>query len=429
MITRTSFWILTTCLLAAGSLRADEWPQWRGPMRDGVWRETGIVEKFDGPEIRRRWTAPIGAGYSGPTVADGRVYVSDRIEEPAERERVHCFDWTDGKRLWSHEYDCLYTISFKAGPRASISLDDGRAYALGSMGHLHCFDAADGRVLWKKSPEEMNTKVPIWGIAGAPIVEGDLLIVLAGGEDGAVLAFDKRTGQRRWTACADGLSYAAPNIIDQAGRRVLVCWLATRIVGLDPANGELLWEYPFTVRRWVDQILTPERNGNRMFFSCFGDGALMLRLNDERPAVEALWRRFGADEKNTDALHIMMGNPVVTPDHVYGVDAYGEFRCIRADDGERVWEDKTVTSQVRWGSAHMVRQGERVWVFNDRGELIIARLSPKGFETLSAAKLLSPTKEQLNRREGVTWSHPAFAYKHVFNRNDEELVCASLAAE
>jgi outer membrane protein assembly factor BamB len=141
---RLSFLLIGVC---CGTAAADDWPQWRGPNRDGVWRESGIIEKFAGAEIPRRWTAAISGGYCGPTVADGRVYVADRLEQPSEVERVHCFDWTDGKRLWTYAYDCEYTISYRAGPRASVTIDNGRAYAFGSMGHLHCLDAATGKLL------------------------------------------------------------------------------------------------------------------------------------------------------------------------------------------------------------------------------------------------------------------------------------------
>src|SRR5262245_54249562 len=114
---------------------ADEWPQWRGPNRDGVWRETGLVGKFAGPQLKLGWRAEIGSGYSGPTVAEGRVLVTDRVVEPKQVERIHAFDWQTGKRLWTHTYDCPYVgVGYSAGPRASVSLDEGRAYSLGAMG-------------------------------------------------------------------------------------------------------------------------------------------------------------------------------------------------------------------------------------------------------------------------------------------------------
>lgn len=408
---------------------ADDWPQWRGPGRDGVWKETGIIDSFEAATIKRRWSVPISSGYNGPTVAEGRVYVADRITEPQEAERVHCFEWQTGKRLWSYSYECEYKIQFRAGPRASVTVHDGRAYALGSMGHLHAFDAATGELLWKKDPmRDFKARVPVWGIAAAPLVEGDLLIVMIGGADDAcVVALDRRTGKRVWSALSDELVYSAPVVIEQGGKRVLVCWTAKRLVGFNPTTGVIHWEHPYKFSRWVDGVVTPVRHGDRLFVSAFMDGALMLKLDDQLK-VKQLWRRKGQNEKSTAALHCLMSNPLMTDTHIYGVDAYGQFRCLAADTGDRVWEDTTVTTQTRWGTAHMVRHGDRTWIFNDIGELIIARLAADGYHEISRAKLIEPTKVQLKRRNGVTWAHPAFAYKHVFARNDKELICASLAA-
>ena len=424
--------LLSLCLLLPSLASADDWPQWRGPTRDGVWRETGIIERFPGPQIKLRWSVPIGGGYCGPTVAQGRVYVSDHVAEPVEAERVHCFQWDTGRRLWTYSYPCDYaTVSYKAGPRASVAIYGGRAYSLGTVGHLHWFDAATGAVLWKKNlVAEHQARVPVWGIASAPLVEGDLVIVMAGCRPhGSVTAFDARTGALRWSSLDDTIAYSSPMMIDQAGRRIVVCWTAQRIVGLDVRTGKLYWEYPYVYRRWCDGILTPTLYKDRLFVSSFTEGSLMLKLDADRPTVAPVWRRFGRDERQTDSMHSLMCNPYIADEFIYGFDSYGQFRCLEAGMGNRVWENTKITTQARWGSAHMVVNAGRVWIFNDRGELIIGRVSPRGFDEVSRATLLPPTLGQLNRGKGVTWSHPAFAYRHVFNRNDEELVCASLAAD
>ena len=175
---------------------ADEWHQWRGKDRKGVWNETGILEEFEGDQIPLRWRVPIGSGYSGPSVADGRVYVTDRVTKPKQIERVHCFDSETGENIWSYAYDCVYKIDYTAGPRATVTVHDGLAYALGAMGHLHCFDAVTGEIVWKRDLNaEYNIEMPIWGIASAPIVEGENLIVQIGGKpDACIVAFDKKTG-------------------------------------------------------------------------------------------------------------------------------------------------------------------------------------------------------------------------------------------
>jgi outer membrane protein assembly factor BamB len=413
--------------------RAEDWPQWRGPGRDGVWNEKNVVEKFESQQIPIRWRAEISSGYSGPTVAKGRVYVTDRVIDPKQFERVHCFDADNGKPLWQFDYDCFYKgVGYEAGPRASVSIDSGKAYSLGSMGHLHCLDAASGELIWKHDlNEEYNIEMPIWGIAASPLIEGDLVIVQIGGEPSAcIVAFDKKTGTERWRALDDLASYSAPIMIQQGDQRVLVCWTGEQVVGLDPTSGKTLWQHPFKASRMVIAIATPVVEENRLLVSCFYDGSLMLRLDPDRPEVEKVWRRMGPNERETDSLHSIISTPYLEGDYIYGVDSYGEFRCLEAATGDRVWESLEPTPKRRWSTIHMVKNGDKIWMFNELGELIIARLSPKGYEEISRAQLIQPTVDQLNRRgEGVCWSHPAYANRHVFARNDKELVCASLAAE
>ena len=429
------FVLLVTVVAVAASvprLSADDWPQWRGPTRDDVWRETGLLEELPGPQIPIRWRAPIGSGYSGPTVAAGRVYLTDRLTEPRAAERVHCFDWQSGRSLWTFSYDCPYQgVGYTAGPRASVSIAGGRAYALGTMGHLHCLDAASGKLLWRKQPGvDYEVRVPIWGIAAAPLADRDLLIVQLGAAAGAcIVALDAATGAERWRALDDGASYSAPIIIQQAGRRVLVCWTGANVVGLDPAGGKVFWKHPFPPARMVINVPTPVVCGDRLFLTGFYDGALMLKLRQNELGVEQLWRRHGANERQTDALHAMISTPYMEGDYVYGVDSYGQLRCLDARTGDRVWENLTAVPKARWATIHMVRNGPRTWMFNERGELLIGTLSPRGFQEISRAKLIEPTTGQLGQRGGVCWSHPAFAYRHVFARNDRELVCASLAAK
>jgi outer membrane protein assembly factor BamB len=423
------------CLLGALPLtlaQAEDWPQWRGPNRDGVWNESGVVKKFDSDQIPVLWRKPISSGYSGPTVAEGRVYVTDRVAEPKQIERVHCFDAATGDAAWSYEYDCPYEqISYEAGPRASVSIDDGRAYSLGSMGHLFCFDAKSGDVLWQhdlSAEYKIRFNELIWGVSASPLVEGDLLIVQVGGPGACLVAFNKEDGKEVWRALDDRPSYAAPIVIEQAGEPVLVCWTGDSVSGLAPETGKLLWGLPFTPRKMVLAVSTPVVDKNRLFVTAFYDGSLMMELAEDKPAAISLWRRRGRSEQQTDALHSIISTPYLEGDYVYGVDSYGQLRCLDAKTGDRIWENATATAQERWGTIHMVRNDKDIWMFNELGQLIISRLSPQGYEEISRTQLIAPTSVQLPQRP-VCWSHPAYANKHVFARNDEELVCASLAAE
>jgi outer membrane protein assembly factor BamB len=419
--------VIAGLVLGAESF-ADDWPQWRGPKRDGVWREIGIVAKFDGPQLPIRWRAKVANGYSGPTVAAGRVYITDRLTEPNQVERVHCFEAMTGEHIWSHTYECKYKkVGHPDGPRASVTIDNGRAYSLGTMGHLFCFDAAKGKILWSKDPAaDYQTKVPIWGIAAAPLVEDGLVMVQVGGKDNACLvAFDKFTGKEKWRALNDGASYSAPIVVRQAGRRVLVCWTAERLVGVDPASGKLYWERAF---KSIQNVATPVVNKDFVFVSSFFDGSMLVRLDNDKVAARLVWRRKGESEKRTDSLHCCISTPILEGDYIYGVDSYGELRCLDLHTGDRIWESLEAVPRDRWANIHFIWHRDNVWMFNERGELIISKLSPKGFSEISRTKLIDPTSGQLGRRGGVCWSHPAFAYKHVYARNDEELVCADLSA-
>jgi outer membrane protein assembly factor BamB len=425
--------LLTTPILLsfAMSTAADDWPQWRGPKRDGIWRETGLIERFPAPQMDLVWQADVGAGYSGPTVADGRVYVTDRLDDPKQIERIHCFDARTGEPLWTHSYDCNYEIHYTAGPRAAVTVNQGQAFSLGAMGHLHCYDAATGKLLWNRDLNtEYKIRMPIWGIAASPLVVDDLVIVMIGGSDGACLvAFDKQTGSERWKALGDKPSYSSPVIIQQAGKRVLLGWTAESVVGLDPISGKTHWQVPFTGREMIMNIATPVLHNNRLFLTSFYDGCYMIDLPPDRLEASQLWTRIGRSEKDTDGLHSTMSTPLFDSNYIYGVDSFGELRCLDAATGDRVWEDLSAVPKARWSNIHFVTNGDRVWMFNERGDLIIARFSSSGYEEISRTHLIDPTDVQLRQRGGVCWSHPAFAYQHVFARNDEKLVCANLAAD
>jgi len=424
--------ITVLSLLLAVSARGSDWPQWRGPKRDGTWPEKGIVQKFETSPLKIRWRTTISNGYSGPTVASGRVYVTDRVTSPTQTERVHCFDAMTGNKIWSHEYECKYEeIEHRNGPRASVAIDENRAYSLGTMGHFLCFDAADGNVLWSRDLKtEYAIKMPIWGISACPLIEKALVIVHIGGKDNAsIVAFDKVTGDEKWRALNDTVSYSAPIVIDQAGKRVLVCWTVERVVGLDPATGDLYWQHEFTPDRLSQNIASPVFENNYLFVSSFFDGSLLLKLAPDRLVVEKVWQRKGQNERNTDSLHCCISTPIIKGNYIYGVDSYGELRCLDLLTGDRVWESLDAVPHDRWANVHMIQNQDKTWLFNERGELIISKLSPRGYQEISRSKLIEPTKGQLNQRGGVCWSHPAFAYKHVFIRNDEELLCADLSAK
>jgi len=408
----------------------DDWPDWRGRNRDGKWNEKGVLKKFDSDELEIKWSVPVSAGYSGPTVSDNRVYLTDRINRPAT-ERVLCLDVQTGKSIWTYSYDCDYIgIGYPAGPRASVVIDGNRAYSLGAMGHLFCFQKETGDIVWRRDlNKEYEIRMLTWGIAATPLVVDDKLILNIGGSDNAgILALDKYSGKELWRNLEDDASYVAPILIQQAGHRVVVAWTGQRILGLNPENGAIHWQQAFNQSRMVINIATPVVYNNYIFVSTFYDGSMLLKLGDHDLSVSLVWKRAGKNERNTDALHCCMSTPVIQKDFIYGVDSYGELRCLDLQTGDRIWEDLTAVKKDRWANIHFVQNDHNTYMFNEHGELIIAKLSKDGFQEIDRAKLIEPTTEQLNRSgAGVTWAHPAFASKHVFARSDRELVCVDLS--
>ncbi len=425
--------ILLPALFAATLLlpaAAEDWPQWRGKNRDAVLNETGLLESLPRGALPRRWTVEIGSGYSGPTVAEGRVYVTDRGvgDSPDEVERVLCFDAKTGEEIWKHTYPSAYTVGYRAGPRASVTIDNGKAFSVGAMGHLKCFDAVTGDVLWQHDlADEYRVRMPIWGITASPLVYDDLLIQVVAGRAGAcVVAFDVTSGQEKWRAIDERAGYGAPILIRQGDQDVVVCWTGESVTGLAPKTGKIFWRIPMEPRNMPIGVATPVVQGDRLFVSSFYDGSLLIQIDPDRPAAKQLWRRVGVDERNTDALHCMISTPILKGDYIYGVDSYGELRCLEMKTGDRLWVDQTAVPRNRWATIHIIRHGDREIMLNDQGHLIYADLNPNGYKELSRTKLIAPTRKQLNRRPGVSWAHPAISDGHIFVRNDNELVCASL---
>ncbi len=449
MITSRSLFRPGVCLSSFALLlwlqraHADDWPQWLGPQRDGVWRETGLVEKFPdgGPKVR--WRVPIGGGYAGPAVASGRVYVADRVLAPNNAnpasgfdrrfirggERVLCLNEADGQVLWQHEYDCPYDVDYPAGPRATPVVHQGKVYTLGTMGNLFCLDAATGKEVWSRDfKKDFAAKTPAWGFAAHPLIDGRKLICLVGGEGSVAVAFDKDTGKELWRALsAPEPGYCPPMLYEFGGKRQLIIWHPASVNALDPETGDVHWSQPFSIRSGLS-IPTPRKEGDRLFLTSFYEGPMLLEIKDAQLPPRLVWRGKGKNERNTDGLHAIMCTPFLEGGYIYGVCSYGQFRCLKADTGERVWEtfEPTGGKEARWANCFVVKNGDRFFLFNEKGDLIIAKLSPEKYLELSRAHLLDPSNSLPGRE--VVWSHPAFANRSVYARNDKELVCFSLAA-
>jgi len=416
-------------IIFSNFIYAQDWPDWRGANRDAIWSANGVLQKFTSDTIPHEWSVPLGSGYSGPTVANGKVYVSDLLQEPVQTEGVLCFDAQTGLKIWEYRYECEYSgVGYPAGPRASVVLNDGKAYSLGTMGHLFCFNAENGEVIWKKDlNNEYDINMPIWGIASTPLVVDEKLVVhVSGSNNSCVVAFNKNSGKEIWRSLEDRAGYSAPIVIEKNGRKIIVNWTEHSLSGLNSETGETFWSFPWQTGSGMS-IATPVLYKDYIFVSAFYSGSLLIKLGPDYTTAEKVWQREGENERNTDALHCVMNTPVIIDNFVYGVDSYGELRCLELLTGDRVWENQTAVERNRWANIHFVQNEDKIWMFNEQGELLITELSPEGFTEISRSLLIRPTRKQHPR--GVTWTHPAFAGKHVFIRNDKTLICADLSEE
>ena len=430
--------VLVLSMAVTPSVAAEDWPEWRGKGRVGVWNEDGILDEFPDDGLEVQWRTPIGSGYAGPAVADGRVFVTDFT--PTERnqgfERILCLREETGEILWEHAWEVDYTglqLVYAIGPRATPTVDGDRVHVLGAMGRLVSLKVETGEVLWEKDfVRDYEAAVPVWGMPSAPLVDGERVIALAGGERNAkVVALHRDTGRELWRALSSDWEpgYSQPIIFEPGGKRLLTIWHPRALSALDPVTGAVIWEVPFIVSMGMT-VSTPILSGRHLFVSSFYDGARMWKLAEDSSSATLLWESSGQSEVKSDKIHTLLNTAVIQGDYLYGIDSYGQMRCLELETGKRVWESMEVTGEKqRWVAAWFVKNGDRYFINNDRGELIIAKFSPAGFHELSRTQLIEPTSPTVRRRQlgAVQWSHPAYANRHIIARNDKEILRASLA--
>jgi outer membrane protein assembly factor BamB len=440
-----SLFALVALALPLVAARGDDWPQWFGPKRDAVWREDGLLDKFPegGPKVR--WRQPIGPGYASPAIVGDHLYVMDReTDKPSlkdafakeampGKERVLCLDVKTGKEIWHYSYDCPYVkLSYPSGPRTTPVVENGKVYTLGAMGHLFCLDAEKGKVIWQKELNKVyKSDHPIWGHAASLLIDGKKLITLAGGQGSAVVALDKENGNQIWKALAsEEVCYCPPTIIEAGGKRQLIIWLSETLNSLNPETGESYWMLPYPEdgmpQRPGVNIPQPRVVGDVLFVSSFYHGPLAAKLAKESPTAEVLYRgKKMANPEKATTLHALMSTPGEKDGYLYGSGAMGEIQCIEPKTGKRLWTDKKPFGKdALFGTIFFIRQGERFCLFTDQGDLIIANLSPKGYEEICRANVIKPS--QTARGRDVVWCHPAFAGKCLYVRNDKEIVCVEL---
>lgn len=424
-----------TVLVAATSATADDWPQWMGPERDNVWRESGILATFPESGPRVQWRTPIAGGYAGAAIAGGRVYACDYLTDADVKianferqpstgnERVLCLDEATGAVLWKHEYPVTYTIAYPAGPRCTPTVHDGRVYTLGAEGDLLCLDAATGTVLWSRDlKKDYATKAALWGWASHPLIDRDRIVCVVGTSVAHAAAFDLKTGAEVWrTGKAPEQGYVPPSIIEAAGVRQLVLVKPDSVYAVEPETGRLLWETPYNADNG-SIIMTPVRSGDYLYVGGYQGKNLLLKLRDDVPGVDVVWRN-----RPKQAISAVNVQPFAADGLVYGFHETGELRAMRVPEGDFAWRGGGPFGGRPQGSAtaFLTRHEDRFFLFTETGDLVMAKLSPTGYEELSRTHLLEPTNVAFGR--DVVWCAPAYANQSVIVRNDKEIIRVSLA--
>lgn len=383
------------------------------------------------------WEAPVGGGYAGPAVADGRVFLLSFYRDAAAKdtssgikgeEQLLCADAASGKTVWERRWPAVYTIDYASGPRTTPTVHDGMVYALGAEGHLLCARAADGGIVWQ---QELTTgfhcKAPTWGFAGHPLIFEDTLICLAAGDGTTCVALDRRTGAEKWRALSSRQAgYCPPVLIRQGETPVLILWHGEAINALDPRTGKVHWTIPRDTQYGVS-MAAPLHHGDQLLVSCFWWGCKALHLKPDFSTPEIIWETQRESDRRTEHLNALMCSPLLVEGFLYGICSYGQLRCLDWKTGARKWETFAATTgkEERCANAFLTRLGRTGHDFlisNERGELIHASLTPDGYKEKARRTLITPNCPDIKDRPAV-WSHPAYSNGRIWLRNHGTLRC------
>jgi len=406
-----TFVVLFISLIVASEreLLAQDWPQWRGPNRDGSLN--GFIAPKSWPkELKQVWKTPIGSGYSSPVTAQGRVYTHTLQNE---REVVSCIDLNSGKILWSKDYPASYTsnqyaTSMDKGPRATPLLHAGKLFTLGATTILSCFDAKTGEMKWRKDYSAQTDFSKLFTGAGmSPVIEGGNLIVHVGDDrKGWLIAFDAETGNEKWKLEGDGPGYASPIVVELEGTRQIVTLTDKSAIGVEASSGKLLWSMPFP-DEWIENIVTPLVYKKTLILSGVRKSTMAIRVikNGDNWTTERVW-------ENKD-LPMYMSSPVLSGDHLFGFSnrRSGQFFCLDANTGAMLWQTEGRDGK----NATLLTAGELLILLTDEGKLTIAKNNPKTFEPVV----------QYSVGESPTWAHPIFLGKNILIKDNSSLALLS----
>ena len=397
------FWYLIGSVLSAEADDKDtaEWAQWRGPNRDGISSETEFLKSWpqEGPKVL--WQIPLGDGYSGLSIAQGKIYT---MFAEGDDEFVICLNASDGMEIWRFRSGAKFTEQRGDGPRSMPTVQGDSVFALGTEGKLYALDAHDGTKLWSHNfVEEFGSKIPTWGFSSSPLIEGDLLIVEAGGKDEkAIVAFDKKSGDVVWTNHTDEVGYSSPIPIDFGGVRQIIFLTSKTLLSLAPENGQIYWKYSWPEGiNIATPIFVPD---DKIFISASYDkGAVLLRMvaDEDGIGIEEVWK--------SRVMKNHFNSSVLQGDYLYGFDN-AILTCIEANTGEEQWRHRGFEKgSLLLADGHLIILGEG-------GKLALAEISPNEYIEKARFQLF----------DDKCWTVPTLAGGKLYLRNQKEMLCLDL---
>jgi outer membrane protein assembly factor BamB len=394
----------TRTAAVASAEPAPYWTDFRGPKRDGTYQEVPVLADWPAAGLTPLWKQPVGGGYASFVVARGRAFT---IEQRGSQEVVAAYEVPTGRELWTNTWPAEFRESMGGdGPRATPTWSDGRVYALGATGELRALDEASGKVLWRTNIlTDSAARNLDWGMAAAPLIVDDTVIVLPGGTNGqSIVGYDRHTGKRTWSALGDQQAYSSPMLVTLNGVRQLLVVSATRMMGLVPGDGKVLWEYPFPTYNGINAAQPLVIGDNRVFVSAsYGAGCAMVELirDGERFSVRELWRN--------NRMKNRFSGSVLRDGVIYGLDE-GILAALDAETGEIKWKGG------RYGYGQVLLAGNNLIVLTEDGDLALVRATPDRHEEVTRFHVL----------DGKTWNVPAIAGGYLLVRNLAEMAAFDL---
>ncbi len=408
---------LSVCLailVSASALPAADWPQWRGPDRNGLSQETGLLQDWPRSGLPREWLSrDVGLGYSGMAVVGDTLYTMGAF---GDSERLLALNVADGTVKWSTDLGPKLTNGWGDGPRGTPTVEGDRVYAISGTGRLTCVSAADGSPLWHVGlVADLGGKIPNWGYTESPLVDGDRVLCTPGGGKGTIAALDKQTGQILWrsTGFTEGAQYASISAAEINGQRQYIQLTQQKLVGVSADSGDVLWTTDWPGKTAV--IPTPIIRDNQVYVtSGYGVGCMLVSIGPDNAVTKVYQNQMMKNHH---------GGVVLLDEFIFGHSDQVGWLCQRFSDGEAEWRERSAVGKgaIAYADGRLYLQDEQ------KGEIVLIAASPAGWEE-HGRFTLNPQTEQRSPK-GKIWTHPVIANGKLFLRDQELLFCFDVKAK